>query len=212
MMIRTLFITCLIACLNSGQATAQSEVSTWSSIKLSGKIGSKTTYGLRPIVRHKNSYSDYSNTSMDLSIKRKLGNGFSFFFLERYSWLKDGVNRNLMLMDIRHSLYLFKGVKLSNTIRWHLAHDVEIEDPNFLCYLGTIKFFSENKISSFIGIQYFYRLDGVNEISRTRYRMGINYKLNSKWKINVQLWNTKRVSETGITSSYILLPSLTYKI
>ena len=190
--LKSLMLILITACISITSLTdskAQSNLQTWSSIMLSGKISDRVTFGVRPMVRFKNTYSDYNLTSLDLMVKYKLGSGFSAFILQRHAVREDGINRNLILMDMRHSFQLIEGVQLTNTMRWHLAHDIEIEDPNYLSYLGTIKLFPKSAISSFIGVQYFYRLDGINELSSIRYRAGVNYKISPQWKISIQLWN-----------------------
>ena len=207
-----ILITACISITSHSDSLAQSNVQTWSSIMLSGEIGDRLTFGVRPMVRYESTYGDYNLTSLDLMVKYKFDNGFSAFILQRHAVRDDGIRRNLILMDLRHSFQLMKGIIMTNSIRWHLAHDIEIDDPNFMCYLGTLKIFPKNFISSFIGIQYFHRLDGINELSRIRYRAGINYKITPKWKISIRLWNTKKLQETGSTNSYVILPSLIYSL
>lgn len=196
----------------TNSANAQSDVQSWSSIMLSGKINNRFTYGIRPVLRHDLTNGDVKSTTLDLLIKYKFKKGVSIFVLNRNGISPSGRLSNLLLTDLRHSFKISENIAMTNSFRFHTAYKFQAEDSNYLCFLSSLKFFSKHKLSSSVGVHYFYRFDGFNEFTRVRLQLGLSYKLSSKFKFNINFWRTEKYIEDGKSIQLVLLPSLIYKI
>ncbi|WP_291964689.1 DUF2490 domain-containing protein [Maribacter sp.] len=196
----------------SDSGIAQSDLQSWTSIKLSSKINDEVSYAIRPIIRHRNDLSEYDNSSIDISIAFNLGKGFSMAILERYWWLQNGVNRNFWFFDIKHKANLSNNIGMSNVIRWHIAQDIEIDDPNFMRWHPTFTFKTQGRFTPYIGTELFFRLDGVNELQRTRHLIGSNIKITNDWSFNLTLWKQDRANLDSQFTQWIIVTTAAYNM
>ncbi len=135
---------------------------------------------LKPIVRHKNDISDYNNSSIDLSLRRKIGKGWHLQGLTRYWFIPDNTDRFFLWFDIGYSKPVGKS-KLSTALRYHHAFDIKDRiDPDFVRLNTTWSFPSMGKITPIFSIEPFLRVDTLGKVTRMRYEPGIKWKITDK--------------------------------
>lgn len=190
---------------------AQTDFGTWSSVSLT-KAHGKMSYTAKPIVRLNQDFKNYNNASIDLIVKRKLSDRWTASFLERYWWLDDGVNRNFWFIDIAYAVPVSEKISVSQYIRWHIAQDIEIDDPNFLRWHPSMTIKTDSKIKPYIGAELFFRIDGINEPQRTRLKIGGTYSVSSNLSILMRLWREDSFNVANTRTDYIIELNVGYKL
>ena len=125
-----------VSLLASSYVYGQTDIVSWSSIRLQTKTVNGYRIALAPIVRHNNDLSSYANSSLDVIIRKSFGQGFSAQFLYRHWWMKDSPNRVFWWFDFGHGFRISDKWRASNRVRWHIAKDYLVdEDPNFIRWI-----------------------------------------------------------------------------
>jgi len=205
------FIAVIILFISLSYAQAQTDLGSWSSVSLSKKIN-KFTVIAKPTIRHNQNLSNHTNTSIDVIAKRKFDDHWSASFLERYWWLENGVNRNFWFMDVSYAFAASEKVGISQYLRWHLAQDIEIDDPNFLRYHPAITINTQSKFTPFFASEVFFRLDGINTLQRTRLKLGGTYRASDHIKVVLRLWREDFINVTNPRVDYIIEFSFDYNL
>lgn len=188
--------------------SAQDHIS-WSSISLSKKINDRFTFVFKPIVRHNISTSTYLNYSPDYMVKYKLNSAWSFQLFGR-SWIvPEGPDRQFLWFDVKHTLKL-KDFTISNTARLHGAIDRFVEDGDFLRWHPYVKWNKHKKIQPLAGLQFFYQMNGLNELQRIRYALGAHVPLLENHTLQFQYWNEVFYNRPEIFRVHIWVVNLSY--
>lgn len=190
---------------------AQTDIGSWTSVSLRKDKG-LMSYILKPIVRHNKDLSNYSNASIDIIVSRKLDKNWSVKFLERYWWLENGNNRNFWFFDVIHGIKLSDKIRLSQYFRWHVAQDIDFVDPNFLRWHPSITIKTGSKIKPYFGAELFYRIDGINELQRSRLKIGASYAVTDHWQISLRIWKQDRMNSKEPLTEYIFQFNIGYKL
>ncbi len=170
------------ACLIAPQwVSAQTDNVNWSSFRLRKKIDDKLTFDIRPIIRFNNNISSYQNVSIDLSIKRNIGDGWSVQFLSRTWFLPNSPLGQFLWADVGHKTKI-GAHGISNRIRMHYSMNTnEINPADFIRWQTTITPAVKGKIRPFLSIEPWFQLDGINAFRRIRYEPGFNYDLGNNY-------------------------------
>jgi hypothetical protein len=189
----------------------QTDLGSWSSVSVAKSIN-KSTLILKPIARFNNDLASYNNASIDFIVRHKINPNWQVAFLERYWWLDDGVNRNFWFLDLGYRFKPSEKIVLSQYIRWHIAQDIEISDPNFLRWHPSIELNTASKFKPYAGIEFFFRVDGINEFQRTRAKMGGTYVASNKVQLMLRLWREVFFNVDNPRTDYIIEFNVGYKI
>lgn len=214
MFIRGIYLSVILTCFCFNNISAQSEadITSWSSVKISHNINDHFTFYGQPIIRHKNDLSEYDDVSIDLSLAYKISSQWSFRFLNRYWWLKDGRNRNFWFIDLKHSFKANDKISIANILRLHQAFDVDFADADFLRWLPSVSFKVHEKVSLLLATDISLRLNGFNNIQRTRSKVGATYSFNKKCSFGLQLWKQDSQNPTRDGNLIMVVPTLGYKL
>ena len=190
---------------------AQTDLGSWSSISASKKIDN-STFIFKPIVRFNDNLSGYNNASIDFIVRHKIDPHWQVSFLERYWWLDDDVNRNFWFLDLGYRFKPTEKIVLSQYVRWHIAQDIEISDPNFLRWHPSIELNTKSKFKPYAAIEFFFRIDGINEFQRTRAKIGGTYVASDKIQLLLRLWREVFFNVANPRTDYIIEFNLGYKL
>lgn len=153
----------------------------WASMKVKKKIDQQTSFAIAPFVRINENISSYQNMSIDISLKRKLGNRWFVQALSRTWFIPNAKGRQFLWLDIGWSKTGTK-IGLDSAVRYHYALDIyEQNDPDFLRWKTVFTLFRMRKIKPFIAIEPWFRLNHLNQFQHIRYEPGI------KWAIKQSL-------------------------
>lgn len=153
----------------------------WSIVQFSKSIDDKTSVALTPIVRHFNNLTQYQNSSIDYSIRRKLGKGWHAQLLGRTWFMPERTNRQFLWLDVGYSRKI-KQSKLASHIRVHYALDIKDQpnpDADFIRWMTKWSFPSFGKFTATFGYEPWLRLNGFSELQRVRYEPEIKFAFNS---------------------------------
>ena len=144
-----------------------------------GKVFYKTklyTFSVTPIVRFNDNFSNYQNSSIDVSAKRSFKSNWHLQLLSR-SWLMPNrTNRQFLWIDFGYQKQI-SNLKLATRLRWHHAFDVkEIPDADFIRWKSTLST-KINKVQPFIGIEPWLRINTDKGYRRLRIEPGFKYKI-----------------------------------
>jgi len=199
-------------CNQSSFAQSESDLISWSSIKVSNSINDRVSFYAQPIIRHTQDLSKYNDFSIDLDVAYKLSSQWSVSFLNRYWWLSNGTNRNFWFFDLKHAFKPADKISISNMLRIHQAFDVDFADADFLRWLPAFQYKLSKKLSVFIATDISLRLNGFNNIQRTRSKIGANYSLSDKFSFHLQFWKQDNYRPSRDGSQIMIVPSLAYKL
>lgn len=149
----------------------------WAIFKMTKSLSDKTSIAVTPIVRINEDVSNYQNTSLDLSIRRKLGKSWHVQLLERTWFIPDQKIRQFLWVDVGWSKSFAK-TKLASHVRLHHAMDInDRNDPDFIRWLTKFSFPRIGAFTPTFAIEPWLRLNNFNEIQRMRYEPGVTIKL-----------------------------------
>ena len=143
--------------------------------------------------------------------RHKINSHWQLSFTDRYWWLDDGVNRNFWFLDLGYRFKATEKIVLSQYVRWHIAQDIEISDPNFLRWHPSIELNTNSKFKPYASIEFFFRLDGVSEFQRTRAKVGGTYVHSDRIQFLLRLWREEFINIANPRTDYIIEFNLGYK-
>lgn len=190
---------------------AQNDNVNWSSIQLQTKLSEKITFNVKPIFRFNEDISNFQNASIDIFANYNLGKGWSAQLTSRTWFIPDQKNRQFIWPDIAYSFS--KGnFKLNNRIRYHLALDInDRNDPDFIRYIVQLSY-TKGRLTPFLAVEPWFRLNGVQQWQRVRYIPGVSYKLNNKYSLSFTYWKEESINLEPKVSTNIWLLNLLVKI
>lgn len=212
-------ITCLVItftlCLTTEGVSQSDDIVTdifWNSARLSIKLDKRHTFNIRPIVRHVENLEGYVNHSMDLTLKRKLENGWHIAMSTRTWFLKDGSMRQFIWPEFGHT-FTIGSLKISNRLLKHWALDVDDRnDPDFLRLMTAISPIVDWKVKPFFKIEPFFRVNGNNRVERMRYEPGVNIVFNPQNTMTLMYWRQESFYRTPRTIEHIYHVVFTHNV
>ena len=203
--------TFLVFILVFGISKAQNDNINWSSVQLQTKFSKKITFNVKPIFRFNEDISNFQNASVDVFAKYNLGKGWSAQLLSRTWFIPDQKNRQFIWPDLAYS-FTKGNIKIDNRIRYHLALDInDRQDPDFIRYVVQLTY-NKGKVKPFIGIEPWFRLNGVDQWQRVRYMPGVNWKINDTYSLSFTYWKEESINLEPIVSTNIWLVNLLIKV
>ncbi|MBT8274200.1 MAG: DUF2490 domain-containing protein [Bacteroidia bacterium] len=176
----------LVLCIIPLLGASQEDNILWASVTLKAPLSETVEVNLKPIFRYDDDISTYLNMSMEGSVKKKFNKGWSVQFLARTWFIPDATNRQFLWLDVGHG-FPIKKVKVNNRLRYHWALDIKDRiDPDFLRWITKISLDTGGKITPYLGIEPWYRLNGENQFQRIRYEPGIVYKISNSVSLDLQ--------------------------
>ncbi len=171
----------LIVIVHTTLSTAQTDDNIiWASIKVQKNIDQKTTIAVAPIFRFNEDISNYQNSSIDISAKRKLNKSWSFQILARTWFVPNSKKRQFLWFDLGYNKK-FEKFNIGSSLRMHYALDVyDNPDADFIRWKTTFSVLKLGKIKPFIAIEPWLRLNKANNIQRFRIEPGFKYKFNEQ--------------------------------
>lgn len=166
----------------------------WASIKLNKKINATTSWSLAPITRYVQDISNYANTSVDVSLRRKLNDSFYGQVLSRTWFIPNGTNRQFIWLDVNHTTSIHR-IKLSNNIRFHYAIDIEDRnDPDYIRWKATASIPGIGRFEPSFAIEPWLRLNGFSAFQRIRYEPGLSVSLHKSIKFSFVFRREKSIN------------------
>ena len=178
----------ILLLLFTGSLYSQTDIVSWTGVQISAQNDDGVTLALKPIIRHNNDLSSYSNSSIDFSISKKLNNNLKVSYLFRHWWMQDDIRRVFWWFDLAHNHSFNSKLNFSNRVRWHIAMDKDIEDADFIRYYPEFKYSVAKGLNVFAGVEFWFDTDTERGIDRKRYQLGFDKKLGEKMALNFQYW------------------------
>lgn len=190
---------------------SQNDNINWSSIQLQIKLSEKTTFNAKPIFRLDEDISNFQNASIDIFAKYNLGKGWSTQLTSRTWFIPNQKNRQFVWPDLAYS-FTKGNIKVNNRIRYHLALDINgRKDPDFIRYIIQVAY-SKGKVKPFIGVEPWFRLNGIEQWQRIRYILGVSWKLNDIYSLSFTYWKQESFNLEPMESTNVWLLNLLVKI
>jgi hypothetical protein len=190
--------------------SGQSELVTWNSVQLVLKSSHGFDIAIKPTIRHNKNLKNYDNSSVDIIIAKSISKNWKAQFLIRNFWIDEGPNRYFWFFDVAHVFNITEKLNFRNGLRWHLAHDYLIMDPDFLRYQPKLSYTLSPKLSTFIMHDWFFRLNGIGQFQRVRYEAGANYKISPNTGLGVQYWYDTQINTDNKSIMHTIVSTLTY--
>ena len=166
----------------------------WTTLKIQHKINDNTTIAVAPIIRFNNNLSEYQNSSIDVSIRQKLGQDWYAQFIARTWFQPDADDWQFLWLDIGYVKKNDK-FKLSNSLRFHYALDLfDQELPDFIRWNATVARLDLGKFEPIITIEPWFRLNDNGTFQRIRYEAGLKYKITPKLNTTVKYRREKSLN------------------
>lgn len=184
----------LLALVSTLLVSAQADNINWSSIQLQKKLSEKTTFNFKPIVRFNNDFSEFQNGSIDISVNRKLGKGWSAQLATRTWFIPDAKPRQFIWIDAAYG-FKIKNIKIDQRARMHWALDInDREDADFIRYSLRFMYNKGKKVKPFIGVEPWFRLNDVEQWQRVRYMPGVSWAINNKYGLTFMYWRENSIN------------------
>lgn len=152
----------------------------WNTLKFTKSIDSKTSFAVTPILRLNNEISEYQNTSLDLSIRRKVGKGWHIQLLTRKWWIPNAPDRQFLWLDVGYTKN-YEKTKLASHVRYHYAIDLNGRpDNDFIRWKTKFTFPAIGKLKPHFAIEPWLRMNGFGNLQRMRYEPGLSYKTSDR--------------------------------
>lgn len=204
-----LFVSCLA--LNSINAQTDDNI-TWSSVSIKKSFDSKNSLVVKPIVRHNNNIKSYQNSSIDILYSHNLNSHWSLGFISRTWFVPDAGDRQFLWFDVRYKTNV-KKFKIFSGLRYHLALDInENIDADFIRWKTKITFPSFGIFSAGLAYEPWIRLNGFEELQRTRLEPSLNIKLNDQLKLSLSYWREETKNLNPERNFNIFLINLGYTL
>lgn len=186
----------------------QDDWGSWNTVQVKKMITDKWHLRAKPILRTFDNFSKYSDTSIDVAIGYKFSKNFSFEVMQRRFFLKDQGDREFFFLDSKFSHALGEKFQLKNTIRIHIATDLNRRDPDFIRWLPTLHYPLGNKQKVFAGFDFFFRVTDEQQLAGNRWMLGYDRKLGSGYGLNIQYWYQNGYSDLPIATSHLIVWTL----
>lgn len=183
----------------------------WISVKLRAKFNDKTHFDFKPTIRYQEG-EVYQNSSLDLSLTRKLKKGWSVAFLARTWYQPNGDYRQFFWPIALHAKALEK-VKFNQRFMFHYAVDIaDRTDDDFLRWQSQIAPKVSWRIKPFIGIEPFFRLNGNNRVERIRYQIGATTGIDQNTSLTTIFWRQESFYRTPRRINNMFVIALNHNI
>jgi len=184
----------------------------WSSVSVSKKIDDKNSFTVKPIIRHNNNLKSYQNSSIDLLYARSLDKHWSLGFISRTWFVPDAGNRQFLWFDVRYRTNINK-FKIFSGLRYHLALDInENIDADFIRWKTKISFPSFGIFTAGLAFEPWLRLNGFEQLQRTRLEPSLDIKLNDELKLSLSYWREEFKNVNPAPNFNIFLVNLGYTL
>lgn len=204
-----LLLSMICFCFHGPLLIAQTDLGSWTGVKLATKLDSKYTLSVNPIWRMKDQLSTLNTTFIDIDLKRSVNN---YWFLLK--------NRSLLQKDTKYNHWIFadvgqKGkinakILWSHRFRYHWGLKLgDIDDVDLLRYEPALKFLHSAKLSSRIAIDAQYKVFDGSEYFRTRYQAGAKYAFNKKLALDINYWFDDFINAND---THLIVSTLSYNI
>lgn len=173
-----LFIFLLISLICCGQ---EDDHMNWSHNKYSFSLDETWKVDILPQIRINQNFTNFQDAMIDYKIKRSIGNGMVLGLLGRTWLIPNAKIRQFIWVDLDHKIPTQElPINLSQRLRFHWGLDINDRvDRDFLRYrfiLGTN--LKNSFIQPFVGMEPFFRVNGLNYIERLRWEAGVKIKAN----------------------------------
>lgn len=185
----------------------------WSYNKYSFSLNDTWKMDITPIVRLNQNITNFQNASLDLTLKRGIGNGLSIAVHGRSWYMPKAKMRQFIWLDLAHQLPdLSIPLKIKHRLRLHYAMDINDRmDGDFLRYVVHFSPDLKNSIvQPFFAIEPWFRFNEVNNIQRTRWEYGFNVKASNNLKLIVFMRQEDFYDLSEIYTNWIWMTGMQY--
>jgi len=180
----------------SSPCVSQTDNVLWSSIQLKKKLDAKWSLQIEPIIRFDQDFGGYQNSSLDISLRRRLNAAWHVQLLTRTWFVPGGPDREFIWLDIAHKMELSSlPIVISNRARYHGALNLgERLDIDFFRYLIGIAPSTDWKVKPTFAFEHWFKLEDAVQGIRNRWIPGLRYQ------ISKTIGLTAAVRIQGVTS------------
>jgi len=172
---------------------AQTADVTWLSAKLNTSLNEKWSMAFRPIQRTQLNKGKYLNTSIDVSVTRRLSKQWSAQLLVRQFLVPDAPpDRTFFWTNLIHTIKL-NPIIFKNTLRHHWGLNVHQEEADFFRWIPQVAYQFSPQIKLFVQSDVFFQFNQMNGVRQVRYQAGIHSKVSKSISFNFQYWFQKSV-------------------
>jgi len=178
----------------------------WLSAKLNASLDENWSLAFRPIQRTQLNSVKYLNTSIDISVSRRLSKQWSVQLLVRQFLVPDAPpDRTLFWTNLIHTIKL-KPVAFKNIFRHHWGLNVHQKEADFFRWIPQIAWQFSPRIKLFVQSDLFFRFNEINAVRQIRYQGGIHSKISKTIALNFQYWrqNTVKIEPARNFNMYVL--------
>lgn len=177
------------------------------------RFNDKFTFAVKPIIRLKNNYKQLDDASIDFVASYKLPKNFGVSLLNRTFFKPSGGIVNFVFFDLK---YNFKRDNFPITartyLRYHLGVNIDNDVADF--WRLNVHFYPNIKSTFFpyIGVEPWLQMDGINDITRVRWKAGVAWKYTNNANIAINYWRQQSYNRSLETVEHMLVAALSYNI
>lgn len=214
-MVKRLLLLAFLGCFTQASLSGQEDNILWAQIQLRKQIDENWSVQAQPIFRLNDDLGSYQNSSIDYSVRRKIGKGFYLNVTGR-TWFipSGGGDRQFLWIDVGHTEALESlKINMTNRIRFHHAFDIKGRpDADFIRYMFQLVPMGNAKFKPTIGIEPWFRRDGINKIGRWRFEPGFRYAISPSTGLTVVWRRQEEVLEGMDFGDNLWVVALVHKL
>lgn len=194
----------------SNEVLAQTDIGSWTSIQLKHKVNKKTTFTIKPILRHHQDLSTFQDLFLDLTFAYKVTDKITLAVLNRGIDNFDESYRSWFFFDLSHKQPLLHRISMTNRLRFHWGRDIQQYDEDFLRYEPKFQFSVLNNVTLLAAVDIQYQIVENPGLFRFRYQAGGVIKLSPAYSLSLQYWLDDFNENYAPTDSHLLVTNLMY--
>ena len=164
---------------------AQDDNVLWAGVAFTSQLDDKATIQFKPFYRAQSDFSEYQNSSLDLSVRRQFGKGWYGQVLGRTWFIPDRKIQQFLWLDIGHKKD-FGAITMTNYLRLHYAmlNNTALAG-DFLRYKVSFAPRVKGPIKPSFAFEPWWQLNGVHRFERYRIEPGLKFIINPNMNIGV---------------------------
>ncbi len=185
--------------ITSFTLSAQVDNVLWAGTQIRKKFDDKWSLQLQPIVRYSDNFSTYQNASLDISLRRNLGNNLFAGVISRTWSMPNGPDRQFIWLDFGHGFKIPElQLSVSNRVRYHLALDNGIVQQDYIRYSLLLVPTTSWKLKPTLAIEPWFILNDIDVYRTHRIEPGLRYQFNKTFGLTT-IWRREVDKANDVT-------------
>lgn len=180
--------------------SAQVDNVLWAGTQIRKKFDDKWSLQVQPIIRYNNNFGTYQNSSLDISLRRNLGNNLFVGVLSRSWAIPNGPYRQFLWLDFGHKFKIPElQLSVSNRVRYHLALDNSAGvQQDYIRYSLQLVPATSWKLKPTLAFEPWFILNDIDIYRTHRIEPGLRYQFNETFGLTT-IWRREVDKNNDLT-------------